>query len=108
LQVNWRRRYDPSLGLYTEADSLGGADRPGLYGYASLRPLGLIDWDGRQTVTIPGNEEERCKRVIEACRVECTDKFAENPDDLPGSGHDYSGRMHRCIRECAAAQGCDF
>jgi hypothetical protein len=103
LRDNWRRPYDPSLGRATQADPLaiGGLIIAGGYIWEKYcNPL-FKNFGG-------GNEEERCKQIIEACRVKCADIFAENPDDLPGTGHDYSGRMRRCIRECAAAQGCDF
>ena len=48
LYYNWHRRYDPSLGRYTQADPLGFVDGPSVYGYAGGSPSVYIDPDGKK------------------------------------------------------------
>ena len=52
-------------------------------------------------------EEGRCKEVLESCRQKCLDIYVDNPNSLPGSGSDRTGRMRRCIRECMMGQNCN-
>jgi hypothetical protein len=53
------------------------------------------------------NNDSRCKKVLESCRSQCSDVFVDDPNKLPGSGSDMFGRIRRCIRECAAKNGCN-
>jgi hypothetical protein len=43
-----------------------------------------------------------------ACVDMCSDIFADNPENLPGSGPDYFGRQRRCIRECMRDAGYSY
>ncbi|MCC8968402.1 hypothetical protein H8A95_40480 [Bradyrhizobium sp. Pear76] len=54
LNYNWYRHYDPSTGRYIQADLLGVAQGPSLYGYAKSAPTMLSDKDGRQAATTAG------------------------------------------------------
>ncbi len=51
---------------------------------------------------------DRCTEVIQQCKNSCADQYANDRLSLPGSGPDFFGRIRRCIRECAASQGCSF
>lgn len=53
-----------------------------------------------------GGDGDRCRKVVWQCQEICSDKFADDKDSLPGQGSDFPGRFRRCVRECAAAQGC--
>ncbi|MEM9736279.1 MAG: RHS repeat-associated core domain-containing protein, partial [Pseudomonadota bacterium] len=58
LHQNWHRDYDPRTGRYLQADPLGLADGPSVYGYVSQRPFRFIDPRGQQAIgcdpRIPG------------------------------------------------------
>jgi RHS repeat-associated protein len=49
---------------------------------------------------------DRCSEVIQECKNSCSQQYAHDPSGLPGQGPDIPGRLRRCIRECAASQGC--
>jgi hypothetical protein len=49
---------------------------------------------------------DRCSEVINQCQNTCAEQYANDPSSLPGTGPDMFGRVRRCIRECAASQGC--
>jgi RHS repeat-associated protein len=50
-----------------------------------------------------------CEKVKKNCYKMCIDQYVEDRSKLPGTGHDYKGRIRRCIRECMEANGCkDF
>jgi len=51
-------------------------------------------------------EDARCKKVYKDCANQCADTFADNPEQLPGTGRDYASRTRRCIAECVKAAGC--
>lgn len=46
LHQNWMREYDPTTGRYNQADPLGLADGPSVYGYALQNPGRYIDPTG--------------------------------------------------------------
>ena len=46
LAYNWHRHYDPTTGRYTQADPIGLAAGPSLYGYANGNPVNYIDPQG--------------------------------------------------------------
>jgi RHS repeat-associated protein len=50
LHYNWHRHYDPTLGRYTQPDSLEFADGPNLFAYAKSSPTLKTDPNGRQIV----------------------------------------------------------
>lgn len=57
----------------------------------------------------PDDDKQRCREVLKTCRDECSDKFVDDPNSLPGTGTDLPGRLRRCIRECMERSGCyDF
>lgn len=45
---------------------------------------------------------ERSSARRRACVQACVEIYQENPDDLPGSGRNYSDRLQRCIAQCEA------
>jgi RHS repeat-associated protein len=46
LHYNWYRHYDPTLGRYTQPDSLGFVDGPSVYAYAKSTPAMRTDPTG--------------------------------------------------------------
>ncbi|WP_295557691.1 RHS repeat-associated core domain-containing protein [uncultured Hyphomicrobium sp.] len=54
------------------------------------------------------DDDDRCKAIIRGCFEGCKRTREENPDLLPGSGQNHQPRLIRCVKECAAAQGCDY
>jgi RHS repeat-associated protein len=52
------------------------------------------------------DDATRCKKVLDSCRDDCVDIYANNPDWLPGTGTDMKGRIRRCIRDCMQSNRC--
>lgn len=55
-----------------------------------------------------GPSKETCDQMIAQCRKEGSNIYSTNKEALPGTGTDYSGRLSRYIRECAARYGCSY
>ncbi|MEQ1718572.1 MAG: RHS repeat-associated core domain-containing protein [Hyphomicrobium sp.] len=56
LHYNWHRSYDPSLGRYTQPDTLGFVDGPSVFGYAIANPQRFVDRDGRMARPLGGTD----------------------------------------------------
>jgi RHS repeat-associated protein len=52
LHYNWHRSYDPTVGRYTQPDSLGFVDGPSVYGYAGGQPHSFVDPEGEKVSVI--------------------------------------------------------
>jgi RHS repeat-associated protein len=59
-----------------------------------------------QNACSANSEDARCQKVYKDCAGQCADTFADNPENLPGTGRDYAARVRRCIAECVKAGGC--
>jgi RHS repeat-associated protein len=108
--------------LYAGGNPLGSVDPEGLTAEGLVRGV-LQSWKERlfpekkycPSTNVPvlsresagGSEKDRCGKVIRRCQRICSDRFADDPESLPGTGRDYAQRIRRCITECAAAYGCD-
>ena len=70
MHYNWHRHYDPSLGRYTQHDTLGFVDGPSVYGYVRNNPYRYVDPDSRAAQVCaanPGACTTVIKKTVEAC-----------------------------------------
>jgi RHS repeat-associated protein len=130
LSQNWHRDYDANIGRYLESDPIGLQGGINTYAYVGGNPLIRVDPDGRVAWAIPAAPaigeallglgtaiglwelwkvcfgDVDCEKVKKNCYKMCIDQYVDDKNNLPGSGHDYNGRIRRCIRECMEANGC--
>jgi RHS repeat-associated protein len=110
---------DTNLYGYVVNDPINAVDPPGTSGGTLVGTVPwVIDWAGLAGLRLLGAVSvmlqcsgdnpppHDCDQVRESCRAQRIDTYVRNPNDLPGSGSDYAGRIFRCIRECMQARGC--
>ena len=118
---------DPAFGLARGLDGLtrdtsnsaavtGFPDGSSLFAYAKSSPIIRIDPKGLLTggfSPVPPSSSGLvctaaidCTKVIANCQAACIGIYSDDRNSLPGVGRDWFGRMRRCVRECAARQGC--
>ncbi|MEO1662778.1 MAG: RHS repeat-associated core domain-containing protein [Pseudomonadota bacterium] len=56
---------------------------------------------------LANNISDFCAAIKKKCVSQCTDQWIEDPNSLPGSGSNTSGRMRKCVRRCMRAYGCN-
>ncbi len=104
LNYNYFRDYDPSTGRYVQSDPIGLDGGLATFAYANSDPLGSIDPDGRNPITIA----RICARFTAACGalVACRSNPAKCVELLCKGNNELSRyKMHCMVPGCNGSEG---